>query len=92
VLHRPHAAHGFVLRSQSVRVEQPEDRVFSGVPEVVCGEHGDAAASGRHARRIADVFDGSLDRLADAALAPAVPVGADGLYADVEVFEADDAL
>jgi hypothetical protein len=66
--------------------------VFGGVPQVVRVEHRGAAAPGRHARGIADILDGCLDRLANALLAPGVPVGADGLHADVEVLEADDAL
>ena len=63
-----------------------------GVPDVVGGEDGVAAAARRHARRVADVFDRDLDGALDAALAPGMSVVADGVDALAEGLEADDAL
>ena len=91
-LHALHPAHGFLLGSTGIRVQQAEDGVLCGIPESVGGEDGVAAAAGRHARRVADVLDGDLDGALDAALAPGVAVVADGVGALVEGLEADDAL
>ena len=60
-LHSPHTlhpAHGLLLRSAGVWVQQAEHGVFLGTPQVVGGQDGIAAAAGRHAGRVADVFDG----------------------------------
>ena len=48
-LHALHPAHGFLLGSAGIRVQQAEDGVLLGVPDVVGREDGVAAAAGRHA-------------------------------------------
>ena len=68
--------------------------MLEGVVDVAGGEHGVAAAARRHARRVADVPHGRLDRRREAVLAPGMSVVADGEdpALAVDLLEADGAL